>query len=237
VKSDPDTKTTHLRNIIAALDSVGVAYSGGVDSTLLLAVCREVLGPQRVLALTAHSDLIPAVEQDRATEMAERLGVRHRVVPFDTLADPRIAANRTDRCYHCKRAVFSQLLEVARAEGMAVLVHGANLDDTGDFRPGMRAAEELGVRAPLLEAGFTKADVRALSRRMELPTWDLAAMACLASRIPYDTPLTAEALARIDAAESYLRERFGPAGRSSIICRTWATITSPSTCTGSAAAA
>jgi uncharacterized protein len=100
------------------------------------------------------------------------------------------------------------LLDIARAGGMAVLVHGANLDDTGDFRPGMRAAEELGVRAPLLEASFTKADVRALSRHMDLPTWDLAAMACLASRIPYDTPLTAEALARVDAAESYLRERF-----------------------------
>ncbi len=204
-----DLRFRSLRRIIAGLGSAGVAFSGGVDSTLLLAMCREVLGPERVLALTVHSELIPALERERAAELARWLGVRHIEVPFSALHAPDIVANRPDRCYHCKRAVFGRLLEIVRAEGLAVLVHGANADDLGDYRPGLRAAEELGVRAPLLEAGLTKAEIRDLSRRMGLPTADLPSMACLASRVPYGTPLTAEALARIDAAESYLRREWG----------------------------
>jgi len=201
-------KTERLQELIAGLGSVGVAYSGGVDSTLLLALCCEVLGTAHVVALTVHSELTPAAERRQAAQIAAWLEVRHRVVTMEVLENQDIAANRPDRCYHCKKALFARLYEIARAEGAAVLVHGANLDDADDYRPGMRAAEELGVRAPLLEAGLTKEDVRALSRRMGLPTWDLPSMACLASRIPYNTPLTGEALARIDAAESYLRERF-----------------------------
>lgn len=202
-------RMVQLRLLIADLGSVGVAFSGGTDSTLLLALCRDVLGPERVLALTVLSELTPAAEREQAAELARALGVRHIQMPFQALTHPDIAANRPDRCYHCKRAIFGRLLEIVRAEGLSALVHGANADDLGDYRPGLRAAEELGVRAPLLEAGLTKAEIRELSRQLGLPTADLPSMACLASRIPYGVPLTPEALARVDAAEGILRREWG----------------------------
>jgi len=200
-----------LRERIEQLGPSAVALSGGVDSALLLAVCAETLGPQRVLALTALSELAPKGELEAAEETARHLGVRHRWIRLEALRQPALAANPRDRCYHCKRWLFGALLELAAESGFSLLLHGANADDALDYRPGMRAAEELGVRAPLLEAGLGKKQIRALARRRSLPVWNRPAMACLATRIPYGTPLTAEALARVDAAEQAVR-RLLPAG-------------------------
>jgi uncharacterized protein len=162
-----------------------------------------------VLALTADSPFSPRAELAGARDLAARLGARHLVVPHDDLAGEAIAANPPDRCYHCKFKRFEALWQIARAEGFHHLLHGENADDAGDYRPGSRAARELEVRAPLLEAGLTKAGIRALSRARGLPTWDSPANACLASRFPYGTRLTAEGLARVEAAEEALRRLWG----------------------------
>lgn len=198
-------KLTYLHEIITGLNSVAVAYSGGTDSSYLLAVCLDLLGTERVLALTADSPLTPRAEMDDARALAGELGARHQVLPSDDLAIPSIVANPPDRCYHCKFSRFAVLQEVARAQGLAYLVHGENADDAQDYRPGSRAAEELGVRAPLREAGLTKAEVRQLSKERGLPNWSKPANACLASRFPYGTRLTVEGLARVEAAEEALR--------------------------------
>ena len=202
-------KKALLKERILGLRSVVVAFSGGVDSTLLLAMCLEVLGRDRVLAVTVESSIHPSVERGRAAELAERLHARHRLVGFDALSDPAFRANSPQRCYFCKRSILELLGAMAEDEGLDHVVHGANLDDLGDYRPGTRAAEEAGARAPLQEAGLSKDDVRALSREMGLPTWDLPSMACLASRFPYGTTLTPDGLARVDLAETFLRESFG----------------------------
>jgi len=201
-------KAQRLRDLLQPLEGAAIAFSGGVDSTFLLATCLDVLGADAVLALTAISSLVPMAERDRAVAVAARLGARHRLVPFAALEEPGLMGNQPDRCYHCKRALLSLLRDVASEAGYAILLRGANADDQDDYRPGMVAAEELGIRAPLLEAGLTKADIRSLSRGLDLPTWDLPSSACLASRIPYGVPLTPQALRRVDAAESALREGF-----------------------------
>ena len=198
-----------LREIIAEFDTVAVAYSGGTDSSYLLSACIDVLGAERVLALTADSPLTPRAELSSARALASQLGARHMVLPHDDLANPTIVANPPDRCYHCKFDRFQVLIEVAQAEGFVQLVHGENADDVGDYRPGSQAADELGVRAPLREAGMTKDEVRALARKRGLPNWDRPASACLASRFPYGTRLSAGDLARVEAAEEILRRAWG----------------------------
>ena len=202
-------KKALLKEKILGLRSVVVAFSGGVDSTLLLAMCLEALGRDQVLAVTVESPIHPSVERGRTAELAARLDARHRLVGFDALSDPVFRANSPQRCYFCKRSIMGLLSAIAEEEGLDHVVHGANLDDLSDYRPGTRAAEEAGARAPLQEAGLSKDDVRALSKEIGLPTWDLPSMACLASRFPYGTPLTPDGLARVDSAETFLRETFG----------------------------
>ena len=205
MKTAKDAAEARLHELVGKLSTVAIAYSGGTDSAYLLSVCLEMLGPANVLALTADSPLTTHAEVCEAQALAAQLGARHIVIATDDLAIPQIAANPPDRCYHCKLARFSSLLEIARNEGLSSLLHGENADDEADYRPGSRAAAELGVRAPLREAGLTKSDVRRLSKSRGLSTWNKPANACLASRFPYGTPLTLEGLSRVEAAENSLR--------------------------------
>jgi uncharacterized protein len=198
------TKLDDLQRIIMQMRSVIVAYSGGVDSTFVAAVARDVLG-DRALAITGVSPSIPRSEIEEAQELARGIGIAHELIDTREMDDPEYVANSPDRCFHCKDDLFDRLTRIARDRGFDCVADGSNLDDTGDFRPGRRAADRHAVRSPLVEARLTKDDIRALSRERGLPTWDKPAMACLSSRIPYGTPVTVEALTRIGDAEEYLR--------------------------------
>lgn len=182
-----------------------VAFSGGADSSLVLAVAARALGPKRVVAATATSPTYLDEELAAARDVAAGLGVEHLVLETREFDDPRFVENSRERCYWCKSGLLDALLEVAEERGARV-VDGANADDAGDHRPGMRAAAERGVLQPLLAAGVTKAEVRRLARELGLPTWDAPQQACLASRIPYDEPITPEKLAAVAAVEKALHE-------------------------------
>jgi uncharacterized protein len=202
-------KVSQLHHAIARLGSVAVAFSGGADSTLLLAFSLKVLGPEHVLAITADSPTLPRSELGEAQTLARDLGARHLIVVTKEMRDARFVANPPDRCFYCKQELFTHMRRVADEEGYRHLVYGATADDVGDLRPGMRAAQEAGATAPLLEAGLTKQDVRDLSRQLGLRTWDKPSMACLSSRFPYGTALTAEGLTRVEQAEEFLRRELG----------------------------
>lgn len=198
-------KKTALENRIRSLKSVLVAFSGGTDSTFLLKMSHLIL-KENVVAVTAVSALQPSHEKEGAIAQAKAMGVKHIIIPGRALENPEFLKNDKNRCYYCKRLLFDDLLSMARELGLDHVAHGANSDDLKDYRPGFRAADELGIVAPLLDVGMGKDDIRALSKEMDLSTWDKPAMACLVSRIPYGVSLTHERLNKIDAAEEILRK-------------------------------
>jgi uncharacterized protein len=204
---DPEVlrgKEEKLFGILRDLGRVLVAYSGGTDSAYLAWAARQALGDQ-CIAITADSPSIPESHKRDAIEFAKQFGIRHELIPSYEFENPAYAANNPDRCFHCKDELFRRMEQIAPAFGGAAIVYGVNTDDLGDYRPGQSAARMHGVKAPLVDAGLSKAEIRELSRRAGLPTWDRPAAACLSSRIPYGTPVTPENIRQVETAEEELR--------------------------------
>ena len=203
---DTEKKLQKLDEIFQSLENVVVAFSGGVDSTFLLAAAARALGAENVLAATAVSATLTDDEKADALALGKQIGVEHVLLETEEFGDDTFTANTADRCYHCKKIRFSALVEWAAARGYNWIVEGSNVDDDNDYRPGSRAVAELpAVRSPLKEAGLTKAEIREVSKHWNLPTWEKPSAACLASRIEYGLPLTPERLKQVEEAENFIR--------------------------------
>ncbi len=204
-----DQKFQHMQDILRSLERVAVAFSAGVDSTFVLKVAIDTLGPANVVAITGRSDSLAQDELDATIDLARQLGAEHVLVDTHELDNPNYAANPANRCFYCKSTLYEHMGPIMRERGIAHAVNGTNADDYGDYRPGLQAAEQFQVRAPAAEAGLTKQDIRELSARLGLPTFDKPAMPCLASRIPYGEAVTPEKLRMIEQGEAYLRRQLG----------------------------
>ncbi len=203
--SEQMDKYNKLLSILSSYGSVAVAFSSGVDSTFLLYAARSALS-DRIIAVTASSGVFPKRELKEAVDYCERLGVKHLVVNVNELEIEGFAANPKDRCYLCKKELFGDFKRTAKEHGISVVVEGSNLDDEGDYRPGLRAIKELDIKSPLREAGMTKSDIRALSQHFGLPTWDKSSFACLASRFPYGENISDKKLDMVDRAEELMMQ-------------------------------
>jgi len=199
------SKYERLKSLLGEMGKVLMAFSGGVDSSFLLKVAVDVLG-DNVLAVIASSETYPEKERDEAVKLAGKLNVRYKIIQTKELDNPDFANNPPERCYFCKMELFSKLRDIAESENIPYVLDGSNYEDISDFRPGAKAAEELGIRSPLKEVGLVKNEIRQLSKNFDLPTWDKPAMACLSSRFPYFTEIEPESLKQVALAEEYLRE-------------------------------